>query len=44
MIVANREYVSFFWSYTIGYILLGLLVVLFIIGFIWIRKIAKIEV
>jgi tight adherence protein B len=44
MLFANRPYVSFFWSYTIGYIMLGLLVVLFIIGFIWIRKIAKIEV
>ena len=44
MLVANREYVSFFWTYTIGYILLGLLVILFVIGFIWIRKIAKIEV
>ena len=40
----NRSYVAFFWTYTIGFVMLGLLLVLFVVGFIWIRKIAKIEV
>jgi tight adherence protein B len=44
MLLANRDYVSFFWTYTIGYILLGVLAVLFILGFVWIRRLVKIEV
>lgn len=44
MLFANRTYVSFFWTNTIGYIMLGSLVVLFIIGFIWMRRLVKIEV
>jgi Flp pilus assembly protein TadB len=44
MFFANRAYVSFFWTYTIGFVALVILVILFIIGFVWIRKIAKIEV
>ena len=44
MLVANREYVSFFWTNAIGYFALGGLVILFILGFIWMRKLVKIEV
>ena len=44
LFVTNRAYVSFFWTSVVGIILLVGLVILFIIGFIWIRKIAKIEV
>lgn len=44
MLVANREYVSFFWKNTIGWFALGALVILFVLGFIWMRKLVKIEV
>ena len=44
MLVANREYVSFFWTNVIGYFALGGLAILFILGFIWMRKLVKIEV
>ena len=44
MLFANREYVAFFWTYTVGWFALGSLLVLFILGFIWMRKIVKIEV
>ncbi len=44
MLVANREYVQFFWTTTIGMGLLILIGVLFIAGFLWIRRLAKIEV
>lgn len=44
MIVANREYVSFFWTNTIGWISLGALVIMFILGFVWVRRLVRIEV
>lgn len=44
MLVANREYVSFFWTNVIGYVALGGLAILFILGFIWMRKLVQIEV
>jgi tight adherence protein B len=44
MLVANRDYVSFFWTYSVGYIALGAIVVIFILGFIWMRQLVKIEV
>ncbi len=44
MLLANREYVSFFWTNAIGWIALGALVILFVLGFIWMRKLVKIEV
>lgn len=44
MLFANREYVSFFWTQTAGLVALAVLAVMFILGFIWVRKIAKIEV
>ncbi len=44
MLFANRAYISFFWTNTIGYIALGSIVVLFILGFIWMRRLVKIEV
>ena len=44
MMVANREYVSFFWTNVIGYFALGGLPILFILGFIWMRKLVQIEV
>jgi len=44
MLVANREYVSFFWNYTIGWVALGALVVLFSLGVFWISRLVKIEV
>lgn len=44
MIVANREYVSFFWTNPIGFFALGGLAILFILGFIWMRKLVQIEV
>ena len=44
MLVANRDYISFFWTRTAGYILLGVIFVVFILGFMWMRRIVKIEV
>lgn len=44
MLVANREYVAFFWTYTVGYGLLAAIVVIFVLGFIWMRQLVKIEV
>lgn len=44
MLVANRDYVSFFWTTTIGVVSLIVICVLFIVGFIWMRRIARIEV
>lgn len=44
MLFANRTYVAFFWENTIGWILLGALVILFVLGFVWTRKLVKIEV
>ena len=44
MLLANREYVSFFWTNVLGYFALGFLTILFILGFIWMRKLVKIEV
>jgi Flp pilus assembly protein TadB len=44
MIFANREYVQFFWTTVFGYFALGALLILFILGFIWMRKLVKIEV
>ena len=44
MMVANREYVAFFWQNTIGWFALGALTILFVLGFIWMRKLVKIEV
>ena len=44
MLFANRDYVSFFWTHTAGLVALAVLAVMFILGFIWVRKIAKIEV
>ena len=44
MIFANREYVQFFWTNVVGFIALGALAVLFILGFIWMRRLVKIEV
>jgi tight adherence protein B len=44
MVFANRDYVSFFWSTTMGYILLAGILVLFIGGFIWMRRLVRIEV
>ena len=32
MLVANREYVSFFWTNVLGYFALGILLILFILG------------
>ncbi len=44
MLVANRDYVSFFWTNQIGWVLLGVIVVVFALGFLWMRRIVKIEV
>jgi tight adherence protein B len=44
MMVANRAYISFFWTNVIGYFALGGLAILFILGFVWMRKLVKIEV
>jgi tight adherence protein B len=44
MLIANRTYVAFFWTNTWGYMGLGLIVVLFIAGFFWMRQLVKIEV
>ena len=44
MIFANREYVQFFWTNVAGFFALGFLTVLFILGFIWMRRLVKIEV
>ncbi len=45
MLVANREYVSFFWTNTVGWVVaLVVLAVLFILGFVWMRRLVKIEV
>ena len=44
MMVANRDYISFFWTNVIGYFALGGLAILFILGFVWMRKLVKIEV
>jgi tight adherence protein B len=44
MFFANRTYVAFFWENTIGWVALGALVILFVLGFIWMRKLVKIEV
>ena len=44
MLFANREYVSFFWTNPIGFIALGGMVILFVLGFIWTRKLVQIEV
>jgi tight adherence protein B len=44
MLFANRTYISFFWTTTVGYVALGSLFILFILGFIWMRRLVKIEV
>lgn len=44
MFFANRDYISFFWTYTVGWMSMGALVVLFILGWFWMRRIVKIEV
>jgi tight adherence protein B len=44
MLVANREYVSFFWTQPIGFICLGVISVAFIAGVLWMSKLVKIEV
>jgi len=44
MLFANRAYVAFFWENTIGWIALGALTILFVLGFVWMRKLVKIEV
>ena len=41
MLVANREYVSFFWTNPIGWSPSGALAILFILGFIWMRKLVQ---
>lgn len=44
MLVANREYISFFWSHSIGVVLLIVIAVIFALGFFWMRRIVRIEV
>jgi tight adherence protein B len=44
MLLANRTYVSFFWTTAIGYVCLAVIFVIFIAGFFWMRKLVKIEV
>ena len=44
MLLVNREYVSFFWTQTPGMIAMGVLLVLFGIGFLWMRKLVRIRV
>ena len=44
MLVANPEYVAFFWTQTIGLVCLGAIVVAFVVGVLWMRKLVKIEV
>lgn len=41
--VMNREYISVLFTTTIGFVLLGVAVLLMIIGIVWILKIIKIE-
>lgn len=44
MFVVNREYIAFFWTNVFGMFALVALVILFVLGFIWMRKLVKIEV
>ncbi len=44
MLLVNREYVAFFWTNTWGYILLGVMFVMFLVGVFWMRKVVKIKV
>jgi tight adherence protein B len=44
MLVANRDYIAFFWSKTAGIVLLCFIGVIFAAGFLWMRKIVRIEV
>jgi tight adherence protein B len=44
MLFANRPYISFFWTNTAGWIALGALGIMFILGFIWMRRLIRIEV
>lgn len=44
MLVANRDYVAFFWSRTEGVVLLVVIAVVFVLGFLWMRRIVRIEV
>ncbi len=44
MLVANRDYVSFFWTKTAGIALLIVIGVVFALGFLWMRRIVRIEV
>lgn len=43
-LIANRAYVSFFWTETIGKIMVAVMTVIFIAGFLWMRKLVKIKV
>jgi tight adherence protein B len=44
MALVNREYVAFFWTNTWGYILLGVMFVMFSVGVFWMSKVVKIKV
>lgn len=44
MLVANRDYISFFWTKTAGVVLLVVIGVVFLLGFLWMRRIVRIEV
>jgi tight adherence protein B len=44
MLVANRAYIAFFWTTTAGIALLVFIAVIFTLGFIWMRRLVKIEV
>ncbi|ROR90452.1 type II secretion system F family protein [Nocardioides aurantiacus] len=42
--VSNPDYVSVFFTTTIGYFLLGVMAVLLVVGFTWMLKVAKVDV
>ncbi len=44
MLVANRDYIAFFWTKTAGVVLLIAIGVVFTLGFLWMRRIVRIEV
>ena len=44
MLLVNRDYVAFFWTNTWGYILLGVMFVMFVVGVFWMSKVVKIKV
>ncbi len=44
LLVTNRPYVSFFWTQTAGFIALGALALMFLVGVLWMRRVVNIEV